>query len=119
MFRTDPDKIGQTEKWFAESPKRSPWRAISTHDFWDKLLGTRKEPHYIGDAWYAVDLIIPPADGKKVFLHFGAVDENYTLWINGRYISDNLAAGTTMWDQPVNVEITDKYNEGQSNHVHR
>jgi hypothetical protein len=117
MFRTDPEKIGETEKWFAESPKRSPWRAISTHDFWDKLLGTRKEPHYTGDAWYAVDLIIPPADGKKVFLHFGAVDENYTLWVNGRYISDNLAAGTTVWDQPVSVEITGKYNEGQSNHV--
>jgi Tol biopolymer transport system component len=117
MFRTDPNKIGETEKWFAPSPKRSPWSAISTHDFWDKALGTEKEPHYVGVGWYAVDLIIPPAQGKKVWMHFGAIDENYTLWINGKYIGDNLAAGTSMWDQPVSVEITDKYNEGQSNHV--
>ena len=117
MFRTDPDRIGETEKWFAPSPKRSSWNAVSTHDFWDKILGTKEEPHYTGDGWYAVDLVIPPAQGKNVWLHFGAVDENYTLWINGRCIGDNLAAGTSMWDQSVSVEITDKYNEGQSNHV--
>ncbi|MCP5118761.1 MAG: hypothetical protein GY953_48740, partial [bacterium] len=116
MFRTDPDRIGETEKWFAPSLKRSPWNAISTHDFWDKVLGTKREPHYVGVGWYAVDLIIPPAQGKKVWMHFGAIDENYTLWINGKYIGDNLAAGTSMWDQPVSVEITDKYNEGQPNH---
>lgn len=117
MFRTDPHRIGETEKWFAPSPKRSPWNAVSTHDFWDKILGTKEEPHYTGDGWYAVDLVIPPAQGKKVWLHFGAVDENYTLWINGSYIGDNLAAGTSMGDRPVSVEITDQYNEGQPNHV--
>ncbi|MEO2045285.1 MAG: sugar-binding domain-containing protein [Pirellulales bacterium] len=117
MFRTDPNKIGETEDWFDQSAKKSPWSAISTHDLWDKALGTKEEPHYTGDGWYAADLIIPPAHGKKVWLHFGAVDENYTLWINGRYIGDNLAAGTSTWDQPVSVEITDRYNEGQSNHI--
>jgi hypothetical protein len=117
MFRTDPDQVGESERWFAAPATEPPWRAISTHDFWDKLLGTRTDPNYIGDGWYAVDMVIPPVRGKKVGLHFGAVDENYTLWINGEYIGDNLSAGTALWDQPVSVEITGKYREGQPNHI--
>ena len=117
LFRTDPDKAGDTNEWFAPAAKGPPWRAASTHDFWDKFLGTKKQPHYLGDGWYALDLIIPSARGKRVWLHFGAVDENYTLWINGQYIGNNLAAGTSMWEQPVSVEITGEYRPGQSNHV--
>jgi len=109
MFRTDPDKVGQTEKWFAPSTKGEPWIAISTHDYW--------EGDHIGDGWYAVDLVIPYVQGKRIWLQFGAVDENYTLWINGEYVGDNLDAGTAMWDQPVSVEISDQFKEGQSNHV--
>ena len=45
------------------------------------------------------------------------MDENYTLWINGQYIADNLAVGTSMWYQPVRVEITGKFSEGHSNHI--
>ena len=55
--------------------------------------------------------------GKRVKLNFGAVDENYTLWINGTYVSDNLAAGTTMWDTPVTIDITGRYKPGQTNHL--
>ena len=117
MFRVDPDKVGEARKWFNVSPNGAHWIAVSTHDFWDKLLRTRKEPNYIGDGWYAVEMVIPPARGKKAWLQFGAVDENYTLWINGEYIDDNLAAGTSLWDQPVSVEITDKFIEGQPNHI--
>lgn len=50
-------------------------------------------------------------------LHFGAIDENYTLWINGEYVGDNLTAGVSMWDQPISVEITGKFKDGQSNHI--
>ena len=117
MFRTDPGKVGREERWFAAPAKGPPWQALSTHDFWNRTLGTQEQPHYIGDGWYAVELVIPPAQGKKVWLHFGAVDENYALWINGEYIGDNLSAGTSLWDQPVSVEITGKFSEGQSNHI--
>ena len=109
MFRTDPDMVGQTEKWFAPSTKGEPWIASSTHDYW--------EADHIGDGWYAVDLVIPYVEGKRIWLQFGAVDETYTLWINGEYVGDNLDAGTSMWDQPVSVEISGQFKEGQSNHV--
>ena len=60
---------------------------------------------------------VPPARGRQVWLQFGAVDENYTLWINGQYIGDNVGAGTSMWDQPVKVDITGKFHEGRPNHL--
>ena len=62
-------------------------------------------------------MVIPPAQGKRVWLQLGAVDENYTLWINGERISDNLGAGTTMWDRPVSAEITGKFTQGQPTHI--
>ena len=113
LFRTDPKKTGEKEEWFAAGPKTEGWQLLSTHDFWDLATG----PKYEGDGWYAVDLTIPSVQGKRVKLIFGAVDENYTLWIDGKYISDNLVAGTTMWDKPVTIDITDHYTPGESNHL--
>ena len=86
---------------------------LSTHDFWDPVAG----PGYEGDGWYTVDLTIPSVEGKRLKLIFGAVDENYKLWNNGKYISDNLAVGTTMWDKAVTIDITDHYRPGETNHL--
>ena len=113
LFRTDPGGIGEKEKWFNPGGKAEGWELVSTHDFWDTATGI----NYEGDGWYALDLAIPAVKGKRVKLNFGAVDENYTLWINGTYVSDNLAAGTTMWDTPVTIDITGRYKPGQTNHL--
>ena len=113
LFHTDPKKIGEKEKWFAPSDKTKTWQPLSTHGFWDEAAGVG----YEGIGWYAIDLEIPPVKGKRVKLIFGAVDENYTFWINGKYISDNLAAGTTMWDKPITIDITKHYDHGKKNHL--
>lgn len=110
-FRKDRGKEGESEKWFLPAMKKeSPqWSTISTHKFWEK--------GYVGDGWYALDIVIPKTDGKRVWLHFGSVDENYTLWINGQYVDDNMDAGTALWNVPVEAEITGKFTEGESNHI--
>jgi hypothetical protein len=112
LFRTDPGGIGGKEEWFKPGGKTEGWELLSTYDFWDAVTGI----NFSGDGWYALDLAIPAVKGKRIKLIFGAVDENYTLWINGTYVSDNLAAGTTMWDKPVTIDITDHYKPGQKNH---
>ena len=111
FFRKDPDKVGQTEEWFAPSTAKRPpdWRPRSTRGAWEK--------GYIGHGWYALDMVVPDAVGKRIWLHLGAVDENYTLWINGRYVSDNMDAGPATWDKPVSVEITDQLVPGDANHI--
>ena len=114
LFRTDPENVGEKEKWFAPGEKGQEWQPISTHKFWD---GSLEAPPYVGNGWYAGDLLIPAAPNKKVWIIFGAVDENYTLWINGQYVGDNLDVGTAMWDKPVEVDITGRYKAGESNHI--
>ena len=111
QFRKDPDRIGQSEQWHApRTPKDAPhWSGISTHRFWVE--------GYVGDGWYALDLEIPSPEGKRVWLQFGSVDENYTLWLNGQYVADNLAAGTGLWNVSVEAEITGRFKPGKSNHV--
>jgi len=110
-FRKDPDKVGEAQKWFyrAEDKTAEPWTPISTHDFW--------ETGYVGDGWYALDVTIPKTPGKRTWIEFGSVDENYTLWINGLYIGDNTNAGTGFWNVPVEVEITGRYKPDESNHI--
>ena len=112
LFRIDRIKAGEAEKWFSPDWEKTDWKRISTHDFWDAAIGL-----YEGDAWYAIDLVIPAGGGKKMWIEFGAVDENYTLWINGKYIADNLAAGTALWDKPVAAEITGHYRPDDVNHI--
>lgn len=113
-FRTDPEKAGEREKWFAPGVKPGSWKEISTHKYWDYAVD--RAP-YEGDGWYTLDLTIPSANGKKVWLIFGTVDENYTLWVNGQYVADNLDMGTTMYDKPVAVEITKQCKPGEKNHL--
>ena len=110
-FRKDEDKVGEKEQWFAVSDvARGPeWKGLSTHDFWPDS--------YVGDGWYATEMYIPATGEKRVWLYFGAVDENYTLWINGSYIGDNLDVYQRLWDVPVSVEITGKFKQGDFNHI--
>ena len=110
-FRRDPAESGEAENWFLPATaKQAPdWTPMSTHAFW--------QPTYVGDGWYALDLVIPDPGAKRVWIRFGAVDENYTLWINGRYIDDDLAAGTGLWNVPVEAEITGRFKPGESNHI--
>jgi outer membrane protein assembly factor BamB len=109
LHRQDPDKVGEKEKWFMPGKKDKPWRPLSTRKFW---------PDYVGDGWYAVDVEIPSGGDKNVWLVFGAIDENYTLWINGEYIGDNREMPPQkIWNQPVSEEITGKYKPGEINHI--
>jgi len=114
LFQPDPKRVGEREKWFSPNHDTERWRPLSTHGFWNEFFGGAT---YEGDGWYAIDLTIPAAAGKRVWLVLGAVDENYTLWLNGQYVSDNLDAGTTMWDKPVPVDITNHYRPGAKNHI--
>lgn len=56
--------------------------------------------------WYAKDLNIPAAwKGKRILLHFGAVDYLATVWVNGKKVGTH-AGGYT----PFSFDITDFLN---------
>ena len=106
-FRKDKEKVGESKKWFLPKEKKQApdWNDTSVHD---------QAIDYIGDGWYAIDLVIPKTDGKRVWLYFVSVNENYTLWINGQYVNDNMGVFS---HGPFDVEITDKLKAGESNHI--
>ena len=109
LFRKDRDKVGEREEWFASGEKGAPWRPLTIRTFW---------PEHMGDGWYALDAEIPSGGEEKVWIVFGAIDENYTLWLNGRLIGDNMEVpGELSWDQVVAEEITGKYKPGEKNHI--
>lgn len=109
LFRKDRKKVGEEQRWFMPGDKQDPWQPLTTHNFW---------PDHIGDGWYAVDATIPSAVEDKVWLVFGAVDENHTVWLNGEYLGDNLGEQPELiWDKPAAYNITGRYKQGESNHI--
>ena len=45
--------------------------------------------------------------GKKVFLHFGAIDESGKIWVNGKLAHIREHRYSNDWKTPFDVEITD------------
>ena len=55
------------------------------------------------------DVTIPQAEGKRIWLLFGAVDETWKVWLDGKYIGASEGDPGLIWDKPAAVQITGKY----------
>jgi len=64
--------------------------------------------HYCGTAWYeksfAIDVL---PEGKRSYLHFGAVDFQARVWLNGTFIGEHEGGFT-----PFEFDVTDYLKEG-------
>jgi len=112
QFAFDDDNQGLAKKWF-EGGKldqeilvpftfQSALSGIGNNDFHDWV-------------WYERSFEVP-ADwaGKRLLLHFGAVDYRTWVWINGIFVTFNEGGHT-----PFSADITDFVNEGQNTVVLR
>jgi len=96
----------------------SGWDRISSLSFWeDQGLGK-----YDGYGWYRQDLVVPKdwSNRDHVFLHFGAVDESFWLYIDGKLVHESLyatAGDTDLWKKPRIVEITAHLRPGTTQHL--
>ncbi len=60
--------------------------------------------------WYKRCFTLPDeADGKRVFINFGAVDYDCEVWINGRSVGRHLGGYT-----PFSFDITDALEDGEN-----
>lgn len=108
MFRTDPRNQGVKEKWFADGANLKGYKLISTSAAWEnQWVGP-----YDGYAWYMTDVTIPKAEGKRVWILFGAVDETWKVWLAGNYIGASKGEPVEIWDKPCAIEITHQYPPG-------
>ncbi len=113
LFRTDPQKQGEPQRWFEPSADTKAYKPISVAEFWDKQWVGQ----YLGDAWYVTDVNIPASNAKHVWLLFGAIDDSWNGWLNGQPIGHSVGAPGDVWDKPVAVDIAGKYKPDAVNRI--
>ncbi len=111
-FKTDPEKVGESQGWFSHSPDDS-WKLISIHEIWERQGYER----YDGYGWYTVEVDIPQIKAKTIWLLCGGVDETFDLWINGQPAGERKGDPRSIWDKPAAVDITGKLTPGQKNRI--
>lgn len=105
-LRMDPGDVGVGEKWFLPATPLDGWKPIEIETFWGERGGT-------GPGWYRADIDIPQMpDAAGLYLHFGAVDEELKLWIDGEYVGE-LNRGPEGWDRPFAMDVTGKIRAGR------
>ena len=102
-FKTDPQKAGATEKWFAPDTPDGDWPQLSTGQVWD-MQGYKD---YHGTAWYRTRFKMPGDfdTQRHLWLLFGAVSKEAHVYIDGRKVFERTGATTGMdpnalWDKP-------------------
>jgi len=107
-FKMDEKNDGIKAKWFLPTASFDGWAPIEIECFWGGQGGT-------GPGWYRGDVNIPEAalsEGKQVYLHFGAVDEELMLWIDGQFAGEHNI-GPEGWDKPFALDVSGKLTAGK------
>ena len=116
-FSTDPKEVGQDQQWYASEFDDGAWQTIPVGEFWDKALNTQ----YTGVGWYRLRFEAPAqAAEKKLFLAFGAVDEEAWVYLNGKLVGQHTRASTgkeilELWNERFLVDVTETMKPGQVN----
>jgi hypothetical protein len=106
-FKMDWRDLGLGANWHLPTTATEDWLEIETEAFWGAKGGT-------GVGWYRRDIDVPVLPrGKRVYLHFGAVDEQIVLWIDGEHVGDYNRDPDEGWDQPFAIDVTGKLTTGK------
>jgi parallel beta-helix repeat protein len=107
-FRTDPNNEGEAARWY-DAAAGAEWETIRTDLSW-----TAQGHEYRGSAWYSVEISAPklPAD-RRALLHFGAVDGQCWMWLDGKPVGSHTGPPEQMWDQPFDIDIGDAIRPGK------
>ena len=112
-FKADSAGIGLEKGYFKPDYSTESFSRIRIGDFWDNQGHKR-----LREGWYRLRYTCPElAEGKRVFLDFGAVDESAWLYVDGKLIAwyDTADPGMT-WDKPFLLEVTGSI-KGQGEHL--
>lgn len=104
-FCFDPQNQGEQRRWWAGDrqarsggPGKAPFdRQIIVPFPWESPASGIAEPAYQGVAWYRRSVPVPPdwlARGLQPVLHFGAVDWEARVWVNGRIAGEHRGGYT-------------------------
>ncbi|MBP1963625.1 glycoside hydrolase family 2 protein [Paenibacillus aceris] len=107
-FEFDDERIGSKEKWHLGNKALSKTIQVP-FAFQSKLSGIgSNEFHDV--VWYRRELVIPDAfANKRILLHFGAVDYDASVWVNGNLVAVHEGGHT-----PFHADITDALEDGKN-----
>ena len=111
-FAFDDENVGLREKWHRGD--RALDRRIQVPFAFESKLSGIGEPGFHDVVWYRKQWS-PPASfaGKRVLLHFGAVDYEARVWVNGELVASHIGGHT-----PFVADITDALlTDGGSNAI--
>jgi hypothetical protein len=111
LFQIDPERVGEAVGWWDPDRTGGNWQTIRTSSRTWSDQGLR---YYKGLAWYRQTIDVPAeAAGRRVFLWFGAIDEQAKVWVNGREvgISPRIAF------KPFELDATGAVRAGKPNTV--
>lgn len=105
-FEFDDANAGLEENWAAGTRKFS--RTIVVPFAFESKLSGIGDTSFHPWVWYRRSFTVPEAwKGKRILLHFGAVDYRAMVWINGRYVG-----GHTGGHVPFSYDITSHLQRG-------
>lgn len=99
-FEFDDQRRGLEEHWFKGHRPFS--KKIQVPFSFESKLSGIGDPGFHDVVWYRRELTLPtPFEGKRTILHFGAVDYETTVWVNGELVAQHTGGHT-----PFSADIT-------------
>ncbi|QJD82113.1 glycoside hydrolase family 2 protein [Cohnella herbarum] len=100
-FEFDDHGIGEGEGWYkGDRPLGS---RIQVPFAYQSRLSGIADPDFHDTVWYRSALEVPASyAGKQILLHFGAVDYEASVWVNGKLVAQHEGGHT-----PFHADITD------------
>lgn len=113
-FSPDQKNIGVTENWYAINFDDSQWDVLDAGTKWEE----QGYPDLDSYGWYRKTVEIPTAwKGKQIWLKFAAVNDAYTLFINGKKVSYFGEANISVASRPTFTEISKNIVYGKTNQI--
>jgi beta-galactosidase/beta-glucuronidase len=104
----DPNVVGTKDNWQNKSSKFN--KKITVPFCVESKLSGIGHTDFIKAVWYHRTFILPTTwKGKRVFLHFGAVDYECRAWVNGKPVGPHYGGSVSFA-----FEITDAVKKGEN-----
>lgn len=107
-FTMDPNVVGTKDNWQNKPSKFN--KKITVPFCVESKLSGIGHTDFIKAVWYHRTFILPTTwKGKRVFLHFGAVDYECRAWVNGKPVGPHYGGSVSFA-----FEITDAVKKGEN-----
>ncbi len=112
-FEFDPERIGKRNKWFKPEKSNFSQEIMVPFVFQSELSGINSQD-FVDTVWYAREFVIPKQyKEKNVLLHFGAVDYECEVYVNGALVGTHKG-GLTPFKFNITAFLTENPEEEQN-----